>query len=242
MGEELFFKEVGLRHHHKIMKSKNYRKAQEAFQKGEEYGLEEALELLEKFPKAKFDESVEVHLHLNIDPSKSDQQVRAAVSLPHGTGKSKKIGAFTETQQEEAKKAGADVVGDEKLVEKIIKDKKIDFDVAVVTPEMMPKLSKAAKILGPRGLMPNPKTGTVGPKVAEMIEELKKGKADFKSDKGGNIHQVVGKRSFSKEQLKENIEELLNTVNQNKPAKIKGKLIKTITVTATMTPGIKIRS
>ena len=224
------------------MKSKNYRKAQEAFQKGEEYGLEEALELLEKFPKAKFDESVEVHLHLNIDPSKSDQQVRAAVSLPHGTGKSKKIGAFTETQQEEAKKAGADVVGDEKLVEKIIKDKKIDFDVAVATPEMMPKLSKAAKILGPRGLMPNPKTGTVGPKVAEMIEELKKGKADFKSDKGGNIHQVVGKRSFSKEQLKENIEELLNTVNQNKPAKIKGKLIKTITVTATMTPGIKIRS
>ncbi len=224
------------------MKSKNYRKAQEAFQKGEEYGLEEALELLEKFPKAKFDESVEVHLHLNIDPSKSDQQVRAAVSLPHGTGKSKKIGAFTETQQEEAKKAGADVVGDEKLVEKIIKDKKIDFDVAVATPEMMPKLSKAAKILGPRGLMPNPKTGTVGPKVAEMIEELKRGKAEFKSDKGGNIHQVVGKRSFSKEQLKENIEELLNTVNKNKPAKVKGKLIKTITVTATMTPGIKIRS
>ncbi len=224
------------------MKSKNYRKAQEAFQKGEEYGLEEALELLEKFPKAKFDESVEVHLHLSIDPSKSDQQVRAAVSLPHGTGKSKKIGAFTETQQEEAKKAGADVVGDEKLVEKIIKDKKIDFDVAVATPEMMPKLSKAARILGPRGLMPNPKTGTVGPKVAEMIEELKKGKADFKSDKGGNIHQVVGKRSFSKEQLKENIEELLNTVNKNKPAKVKSKLIKTITVTATMTPGIKIRS
>ncbi len=224
------------------MKSKNYRKAQEAFQKGEEYGLEEALELLEKFPKAKFDESVEVHLHLNIDPSKSDQQVRAAVSLPHGTGKSKKIGAFTETQQEEAKKAGADVVGDEKLVEQIIKDKKIDFDVAVATPEMMPKLSKAAKILGPRGLMPNPKTGTVGPKVAEMIEELKKGKADFKSDKGGNIHQVVGKRSFSKEQLKENIEELLNTVNQNKPAKVKGKLIKTITLTATMTPGIRVKS
>ncbi len=224
------------------MKSKNYRKAQEVFQKGEEYNLEEALELLEKFPKAKFDESVEVHLHLNIDPSKSDQQVRAAVSLPHGTGKTKKIGAFTETQQEEAKKAGADVVGDEKLVEKIIKDKKIDFDVAVATPEMMPKLSKAARILGPRGLMPNPKTGTVGPKIAEMIEELKKGKADFKSDKGGNIHQIVGKRSFNKEQLKENIEELLNAVNQNKPAKVKGKLIKTITVTATMTPGIRVKS
>ncbi len=224
------------------MKSKNYRKAQESFQKEETYSLEETLDFLEKFPKAKFDESVEVHLHLNIDPSKSDQQVRTVVSLPHGTGNTKKIAAFTETQQDEAKKAGADVVGDEKLVEKIIKDKKIDFDVAVATPEMMPKLSKAARILGPRGLMPNPKTGTVGPKVAEMIEELKKGKADFKSDKGGNIHQVVGKRSFSKEQLKENIEELLNTVNKNKPAKIKGKLIKTITVTATMTPGIRVKS
>ncbi len=224
------------------MKSKNYQKAQESFQKEETYSLEEALDFLEKFPKAKFDESVEVHLHLNIDPSKSDQQVRTAVSLPHGTGNTKKIATFTETQQDEAKKAGADIVGDEKLVEKIIKDKKIDFDIAVATPEMMPKLSKAARILGPRGLMPNPKTGTVGPKVAEMIEELKKGKADFKSDKGGNIHQVVGKRSFSKEQLKENIEELLNTVNKNKPAKVKGKLIKTITVTATMTPGIRVKS
>ncbi len=224
------------------MKSKNYRKAQESFQKEDVYSLEEALDFLEKFPKAKFDESVEVHLHLNIDPGKSDQQVRTVVSLPHGTGNTKKIAAFTETQQDEAKKAGADIVGDEKLVEKIIKDKKIDFDVALATPEMMPKLSKAARILGPRGLMPNPKTGTVGPKVAEMIEELKKGKADFKSDKGGNIHQVVGKRSFSKEQLKENIEELLNTVNKNKPAKVKGKLIKTITVTATMTPGIRVKS
>ena len=224
------------------MKSKKYNKALEEFDRSKKYSLDEALEILEKFPKAKFDEAVEVHVKLGIDPTKSDQQIRAAVNLPHGTGKTKRIAAFTETQQDEAKKAGADIVGGEELIEKIIKDKKIDFDVAVATPEMMPKLSKAARILGPRGLMPNPKTGTVGPKVTEMIEELKKGKADFKSDKGGNIHQIVGKRSFKKEQLKENIEVLLEAINKNKPAKAKGKLIKNITVTATMTPGIKVEN
>jgi large subunit ribosomal protein L1 len=183
-----------------------------------------------------------MHIRLNVDSSKSDQQVRASVALPHGTGKTKKIAAFTETQQDEAKKAGADIVGGEELVGQILKDKKIDFDVAVATPEMMPKLSKAARILGPRGLMPNPKTGTVGPKVVEMIEELKKGKADFKTDKTGNIHQVIGKRSFSKEQLKENAEMLIETINKNKPTKSKGILIKNITLTATMTPGIKVKN
>ena len=222
------------------MKSKNYKKASEAFDVDKQYSLEEALDILEKFPKAKFDESVEVHIRLNIDPKKSDQQVRTSVSLPHGTGKTQKIAAFTETQQDEAKKAGAEIVGDEKLIAKIIDTKKIDFDVAVATPEMMPKLSKAARVLGPRGLMPNPKTGTVGPKVEEMIKELQKGKADCKNDKTGNIHQVVGKRSFGKDKLKENAEMLLETISKNKPAKVKGKLLKTITITATMTPGIKI--
>jgi large subunit ribosomal protein L1 len=222
------------------MKSKNYKKASEAFDVDKQYSLEEALEILEKFPKAKFDESVEVHIRLNVDPKKSDQQVRTSMSLPHGTGKTQKIAAFTETQQDEAKKAGAEIVGDEKLIAKIIDTKKIDFDVAVATPEMMPKLSKAARVLGPRGLMPNPKTGTVGPKVEEMIKELQKGKADCKNDKTGNIHQVIGKRSFGKDKLKENAEMLLETISKNKPAKVKGKLLKTITITATMTPGIKI--
>ncbi len=222
------------------MKSKNYKKASEAFDVDKQYSLEEALEILEKFPKAKFDESVEVHIRLNIDPKKSDQQVRTSVSLPHGTGKTQKIAAFTETQQDEAKKAGAEIVGDEKLIAKIIDTKKIDFDVAVATLEMMPKLSKAARVLGPRGLMPNPKTGTVGPKVEEMIKELQKGKADCKNDKTGNIHQVIGKRSFGKDKLKENAEMLLETISKNKPAKVKGKLLKTITITATMTPGIKL--
>jgi large subunit ribosomal protein L1 len=222
------------------MTSKKYQEAVKQFNQGEKYSLTEALEILEKFPKASFDESVEMHIRLNIDPKKSDQQVRASVALPHGTGKTQKIAAFTETQQEEAKKAGADIVGGEELVEKILKDKKADFDIAVATPEMMPKLSKAARILGPRGLMPNPKTKTVGAKVTEMITDLKKGRADFKTDKTGNIHQVIGKRSFDNKQLKENAEILLETINKNKPAKVKGKLIKTITLTATMTPGIKI--
>jgi large subunit ribosomal protein L1 len=224
------------------MKSKSYKQAVKSFEQEKKYSLEKALEILEKFPKVKFDESVEMHIRLNVDSSKSDQQVRASVALPHGTGKTKKIAAFTETQQDEAKKAGADIVGGEELVGQILKDKKIDFDVAVATPEMMPKLSKAARILGPRGLMPNPKTGTVGPKVVEMIEELKKGKADFKTDKTGNIHQVIGKRSFSKEQLKENAEMLIETINKNKPTKSKGILIKNITLTATMTPGIKVKN
>jgi large subunit ribosomal protein L1 len=222
------------------MKSKNYKKAVESFDADKQYSIEEALEILEKFPKAKFDESVEVHVNLNIDAKKSDQQIRASVALPHGTGKTKKIAAFTESQQAEAKKAGAEIVGDEKLVAKIIDTKKIDFDVAVATPEMMPKLSKAARVLGPRGLMPNPKAGTVGPKVEEMIKELQKGKADFKTDKSGNIHQIIGRRSFTSKQLKENAEVLIDTISKNKPAKVKGKLLKTVTVTATMTPGIKV--
>ncbi len=223
------------------MKSKNYKKAQESFNKDKKYSLEKALEILEKFPKVKFDESVEIHMNLNIDAKKPDQQVRVSVVLPHGIGKTLRIAAFTEIQQAEAKKAGADIVGDETLVTKIIDTKKIDFDIAVATPEMMPKLSKAARVLGPRGLMPNPKTGTVGPKVEEMIKELQKGKADCKSDKTGNIHQIIGKRSFKKKELKENAELLIKTIQESKPAKIKGALIKNIVITATMTPGVKIK-
>jgi len=222
------------------MKSKNYKKAMKSFDADKKYSLEEGLSILEKFPKVKFDESVELHMRLNVDAKKSDQQVRVSVSLPHGMGKTKKIAVFTETQQAEAKKSGADIIGDEKLVTEIIESKKIDFDVAIATPEMMPKLSKAARVLGPRGLMPNPKTGTVGPKVAEMIEEVKKGKADCKNDKTGNIHQVIGKRSFGIEKLKENAEVLIKEIADNKPTKVKGSLIKSLTLTATMTPGIKI--
>lgn len=224
------------------MKSKNYKKALESFDADKKYSLEESLQILEKFPKVKFDESVEMHINLNIDPKKSDQQVRASVAMPNGTGNTVRIAVFTETQQAEAKKAGADIIGDEKLVTEIIESKKIDFDVAVATPEMMPKLSKAARVLGPRGLMPNPKAGTVGLKVADMISELKKGKADCKNDKTGNIHQVIGKRSFSADKLKENAEAVLKAIQDSKPAKVKGALMKNIVITATMTPAIKVKN
>ncbi|HHX58329.1 MAG TPA: 50S ribosomal protein L1 [Candidatus Moranbacteria bacterium] len=209
------------------------------YNKDQLYPLKEGLEILSKFPKAKFDETVELAIKLSINPAKSDQQMRGAVDLPHGTGKSKKIAAFTETQAKEAKEAGADKVGGQELVDEIAKGK-IDFDVAVATPEMMPKLAKVAKILGPKGLMPNPKTETVGPKIAPMIESLKKGRASFKTDKGANIHQIVGKRSFENEKLEENIRAMVDYLNKNKPAAVKGKLIKNISISGTMTPGIKV--
>ena len=224
-----------------MKRSKSYEEAAKSFKKEEVYSVDEALEILEKFPKKKFDESVEVHVNLNINPSKTDQQIRGTVNFPNGTGNTKRIAAFTATQESAAKKAGADIVGGEDLIEKIATSKQIDFEVAVATPEMMPKLGKIARILGPKGLMPNPKTETVGPKIEVMIEGLKKGKASFKSDNGGNVHQIVGKRSFSKEQLKENIGFLLDVLQANKPAAAKGKLIKSMSISSSMSPSITIK-
>lgn len=224
----------------KMRRGKNYKKAGEAFKKGESFSPEKALEVLEKFPKAKFDESVEVHIKTNIDPKKSDQQIRSSVELPNGTGKEVRVAAFTETQEKQAKEAGADLVGGEDLVEKIATKKNLDFDVAVATPEMMPKLAKIAKILGPKGLMPNPKSQTVGPKIEEMITSLKKGRLDFKNDDSANIHVVIGKRSFGKDKLLENYKAFMEVLEQNKPTGIKGRFIKSITLTATMTPGIRV--
>ncbi len=223
-----------------MKRGKNYKRAKEAFQKEKRYSPDKALEILEKFPKAKFDETVEVHVKTSIEPKKSDQQIRATVALPHGTGKEIKVAAFTEDQEKEAKKAGADLVGGEELIEKIAAQKTVNFDVAVATPEMMPKLAKIAKILGPKGLMPNPKTKTVGPKIEELVTSLKKGRVDFKNDESANIHVIIGKRSFGRKQLLENYEAFLEALTQNKPASIKGKFIKNISLTATMTPSITI--
>lgn len=225
-----------------MKRGKNYRKAQEGFDQERRHSVEEALEILAKFPKSKFDESVEFHIKLNVDPKKSDQQVRGTVSLPHGTGKTLRIAAFTETQAAEAKKAGADLVGGEDLIGKIESGKAYDFEVAVATPDMMPRLAKIAKILGPKGLMPNPKSETVGPKIEVMIESLKKGKASYKSDNGGNVHQVVGKRSFSVDQLKENIEAFVESIHKIKPATVKGKLIKKASISSTMSPSITVKA
>ncbi len=225
-----------------MKKSKNYKKAIEAFEKDQAYSIEEALDILEKFPKAKFDETIEVHVKTEIDPKKTDQQIRATVSLPHGNGKEVKIVAFTENNQEAVKKAGADLVGGEELIAEIASKKAIDVDVAVASPDMMPKLAKIAKILGPRGLMPNVKSQTVNPQVDKMVKEIKKGKATFKNDKGSNIHLAIGKRSFDKKALKENFEEFKKVLQANKPEAVKKTFVKNISLTATMTPGIKIKS
>lgn len=224
-----------------MKRSKNYNKAIKGFDLQKTYSIDEALDILEKFPKVKFDETVEVHVKTEIDPRKTDQQIRTTVSLPHGNGKETKVVAFTETKQEEAKKAGADLVGGEELIAQIIKDKDINVDVAVATPDMMLKLAKIAKILGPKGLMPNAKSQTVSPQIGKIIEEIKKGKASFKNDNGSNIHLAIGKRSFDKKALKENFEEFKKVLQANKPDAIKKSFIKNISISATMTPGIRIQ-
>lgn len=232
---------IRLNHDKTMKQGKRIKAAQELYDNDKLYSVDEALEILEKFPKPKFDESVEVHVKLGINAKKSDQQVRGTVVLPHGTGKTLKVAAFTSVGQKEAKAAGADIVGEQDLIDKISSKGAIEFDVAVATPEMMPKLAKIAKILGPKGLMPNPKTETVGPKIVEMVESLKKGKASFKSDSDGNLHQVVGKRSFDKKQLKENIGEFLEKIEKSKPATSKGKLVKGVSISASMSPSIRIK-
>ena len=202
--------------------------------------ITEAIAEIKKNAKAKFDESVEAHFRLDIDPKKSDQQVRGVAVLPHGTGKSVKIVVFTTTQKKEAEAAGAELVGGEELIDKIKSSGKIDADVAIATPEMMPKLATVAKILGPKGLMPNPKNQTVTPKVTEVIEALKKGRADFKNDNSGNIHQAIGKVSFDAAKLEENFKALLEAVRKAKPEGAKGKFIKNVSICSTMGKGVQV--
>jgi large subunit ribosomal protein L1 len=218
---------------------KKYRAAEGKIDKNTAYSLEEAVKLMKENKIAKFDESVEVHIKTNVDIKKGDQQIRSTVVLPHGTGKTKRVAVITSTSVEEAKSAGADMVGGEEMIEKFAK--KIDFDVLVATPEMMPKLAKVAKILGPKGLMPNPKTQTVTTKIKETVEALKKGRAAFKNDDSANIHQVVGKLSFDDVKLTENIQAFVVAVEKAKPAAFKGKMIANITVCSTMGKGIRIK-
>ena len=205
------------------------------------YPVDEAIALVKETSGVKFDASVEVHVHLGIDTKKGEQQIRATVILPHGTGKSKKVAAFVgQDKEKEAKEAGADFVYGEEDIKKIKDTSKIEFDVAVTTPDMMPKLASIAKVLGPKGLMPNPKTETVGPNVKKMVEELKKGKITFKNDDNGNVHQIIGKVSYASDQLKENYLALISAVNKAKPPTQKGIYIKNLVVTASMGPAIKI--
>jgi large subunit ribosomal protein L1 len=206
------------------------------------YTPEEGIELAKKTANTKFVGSVEVHVKTMIDAKKTDQSVRGTVSLPHGSGKTKKVAAFvTEAKEKEAKDAGAFVVGGEELIKKIKETEKTDFDVAVAEPAMMPKLAQIAKILGTRGLMPNPKTGTVGPNVGALIKEIAGGKVNFKNDDSGNIHQIIGKSNFESKALLENLKALYQAILQSKPTTIKGQFISSVSVNSTMGPGIKVK-
>ncbi len=207
------------------------------------YGIAEAVELVKKTSTEKFDATVELHFRLGIDPKKGEEQVRATMVFPNPFGKSKKVAAFVEAnKEEEAKAAGADLVGSEDLINEISKTGKINFEIAVATPSMMPKLAKVAKILGPKGLMPNPKTETVSPHIGKIIGELKKGKIAFKNDDTGNVHIPVGKVSFDKEKLVANIEAIIEVIKKNKPASSKGVFIEKAVLASSMGPGFKIQA
>lgn len=222
-------------------RSKRYAELKKLVDPKKLYAPAEAIELAKKTSTTKFDGSVEVHANLGIDVKKSDQAVRSTLVFPHSIGKSKRVAAFVSNEKEkDAKDAGADLVGSEELIDQIAKTGKIDFDVAVATPDMMVKLAKVAKILGPKGLMPNPKTETVGPNVKKMVEELKKGKVAFKNDATGNIHQTIGKVSLDTPKLMENFAVLIEALKKNKPSSAKGTYLKSVTLTSTMGPGIKV--
>lgn len=220
--------------------SKKMKAAAGQFDKEKIYSLEEAVENISKFPTVKFDETVELHFSLNIDSKSSDQVVRGTVVLPHGSGRKVRIAVFCKGElDKKAKEAGADYVGAEDLIEKVANGF-MDFDVVVAAPDMMRDLSKLGKILGPRGLMPTPKAGTVTMDVARAIKEIKGGKIEFKADKQGGIHVGIGKRSFSKEQVTENARHLIEAINHTRPSSVKGNLMKNISLSTTMGPGLKV--
>lgn len=204
------------------------------------YSLEEALSILDTFEKAKFDEMVDIAIRLGVDPKQTDQSVRGAVGLPHGIGKNVRVAVFAKgDKQREAQDAGADIVGAEDLLEKI-QGGWMEFDAVIATPDMMGVVGKLGKILGPRGLMPNPKLGTVTFDVAKAVKETKAGKVEFRIEKAGIVHAPVGKRSFGVQKLKENISALLDALIKARPATVKGNYIKSMSISATMTPGVRI--
>ena len=224
-----------------MKKGKKYQDSVKLIEKGKLYDSAEALDLVCKTSKAKFDETVEIHVKLGVDSRHADQQVRGAVVLPNGTGKNIKVLVFAkEGKAEEAKAAGADYVGAEDLVHKIQSENWFDFDVVVATPDMMGVVGRIGKTLGPKGLMPSPKAGTVTPDVTRAVSEIKSGKIEYRLDKTNIIHVPVGKASFTEEQLADNFQTLIDAINKAKPAAVKGQYLKTVTLTSTMGPGVKI--
>ena len=224
-----------------MKKGKKYAEVAKLVEKNKLYTLEEAVSLVKKTSYAKFDSSVELAMNLNLDTKKADQQLRGTICLPHGTGKTKIILVIAKGDKaKEAKEAGADYVGDVDLLEKIEKENWFEFDVLIATPDMMPQLGKLGKVLGPKGLMPNPKTGTVTLDVAKAVNEVKQGRIEYRTDSYGNVHVIVGKVSFDNHKLVENIKEFVKLIQKTKPSVVKGTYVKNVSISATMGPGIKI--
>ena len=224
-----------------MKKSKRYASAMEKVDKNKVYTTLEAVKLVKELANTKFDETVEVAMNLNLDTKKADQQLRGAIVLPHGTGKSQTVLVLAKGDQAKAAKdAGADFVGDIDMIEKIEKENWFEYDVIIATPEMMPMLGKIGKVLGPKGLMPNPKTGTVTMDVAKAVSDTKKGKVEYRTDSYGNIHGIVGKVSFDEAKLAENLEAFVNAILKIKPTTLKGNYVKNISISSTMGPGIKL--
>ena len=224
-----------------MKKGKRYVEASKLVDKTQVYDIPEAVALVKKAASAKFDETVEAHLRMGLDGRHADQQIRGAVVLPHGTGKTVKVLVFAKGDKvDEATAAGADYVGGEELIPKIQNDGWLDFDVVVATPDMMGVVGRLGRVLGPKGLMPNPKAGTVTMDVTKAIKEIKAGKIEYRLDKTNIIHVPVGKASFTEEQLADNFQTLMDAINKAKPSTVKGAYLKSVTLTSTMGPGVKL--
>ncbi len=224
-----------------MKKGKKYVEASLKVEKNKLYDIEEAIKLIKETSITKFDSSVEVAFKLNVDTKKSTEQIRGSIVLPHGTGKTKKTLVLAKgSAAEDAKKASADYVGDIDLIEKIQKDSWFDYDVIIATPEMMPHLGKLGMILGPKGLMPNPKSGTVTENPAKVLKDIQKGMIEYRTDAHGNVHSIIGKVSFDNKKLEENLTYFIDTIVKSRPNALKGTFIQNVTISTTMGPGIKI--
>ena len=222
-------------------RSKKYTEAMSKLERGKVYSKEEAVKLVKETSTSSFDATVEVAMRLNIDTKKADQQLRGAIVLPKGTGKTNKVLVIARGEKAtQAKEAGADYVGDTDMIEKIGKENWFDFDSLIATPDMMPALGKIGRILGPKGLMPNPKTGTVTMDTKKAVEEVKKGRVEYRTDSFGNVHALIGKVSFSDEDLIDNLKTFVTLIIKSKPSVVKGTYVKNISLSATMGPGIKV--
>jgi large subunit ribosomal protein L1 len=223
-----------------VNRGKRYDQAAALVDRDQQYAPAEAMRLLKQFPAAKFDETVELAFRLGVDPRKAEQMIRGTVTLPHGTGRSVRVAAFAQGDKaREAQEAGADIVGGEDLVNEVLKGT-IDFDAAVATPDMMPVVGKAGRVLGPRGLMPNPKAGTVTPDIGKAVRDIKGGKVEYRVDRQGNLHLLIGKRSFEEQRLLENYLTVVDEIIRAKPSTAKGRYLKSVTLSSTMGPGIHI--